>query len=67
MKTEKMCLKAVRSHGAALQYVPDLLKTKEMCMEAVRQNWIAIKYLPERFRTKEIYSEFKIFCQNYYG
>lgn len=44
--TYDMCLAAVKSHGMALQFVPEFFLSGELCEEAVRQNPEAIQYVP---------------------
>lgn len=46
------CLKAVRVHFQALEFVRD--KTYEICMEAVRHYGYAFTYVPSKMRTYEM-------------
>ncbi len=46
------CLKAVRVHFQALEFVRD--KTYEICMEAVRHHGYAFTYVPSKMRTYEM-------------
>jgi hypothetical protein len=52
IKTEGMCLEAVKQNGMALKYVPDKLKTAELCFDAVKRNGVAVKYIPAGLKTE---------------
>ena len=44
MKTEEVCLEAVRKSGDRIQYIKN--PSEEVCLEAVKQNGVALKYIP---------------------
>jgi len=65
MKTEYLCLEAVRQDGHALEFVPDSFFSEEMCVEAVKQNGYAVYWVPLDYQTKRICLE--AFKQNKYS
>ena len=54
LKTEALCLDAVRKYGRALAFVPERLRTPEMCSVAVRQDGMALEFVPEDLRTEDL-------------
>jgi len=52
LKTEVVCLAAVKDYGRAFEYVPDSLKTETMCLVALNKTPGALKYVPEKLKTK---------------
>jgi hypothetical protein len=53
----ELCLRAVQSHGQALQDVPARYQTKEIFFAAVRQDGKALKYVDVSRLTSEEYTE----------
>ncbi len=49
LRTEDVCLEAVRENGKALKWVPDTLKTPALCLEAARCGPEALRYAPQIF------------------
>jgi hypothetical protein len=54
IKTEAMCLEAVKRSGQALEYVPDEFKTVELCLKAVKQWGSTLEFVPEELKTAEM-------------
>ncbi len=54
MKTEAICIEAVRQTGRALRLVPERLKTPAVCLEAVKMRGLSLLDVPVGLRTAEI-------------
>jgi hypothetical protein len=50
LRSEAVCLAAVKEDGFALRYVPEELKSEELCLAAVRQNGDALQFVPMELR-----------------
>jgi ABC-type multidrug transport system permease subunit len=46
IKTETMCIIAVKNNGLSLQFVPQEFKTRELCEYAVNNNNYALEFVP---------------------
>ena len=54
MRTEAVCLAAVRENGMALYFVPESVRTSAVCMVAVQENGRAPSLVPEALRTEDL-------------
>jgi hypothetical protein len=52
LKTEAICLAAVKEDGCALQFVPETMKTEHICLLALQRNSEAFKYVPEHLKAR---------------
>ena len=50
LKTQEMCIEAVRMKPRSLAYVTDNFKTQEMCNVAVRMDACLLKYVPNHLK-----------------
>ena len=54
LRTEEVCLIAVKDFPYALKFVPDELKTKELCELAVNDGHWALEFVPEDLKSPEL-------------
>lgn len=54
LRTQLLCLVAVKKLGTELQFVPEDKKTAEICREAFAQNIAAYRYIPDKFKTEQM-------------
>ena len=54
LKTEAICLAAVKTNGLMLKHVPEQFKTAEVCLEAVWNCYYALEYVPETLKTEKM-------------
>ena len=57
VRSESVCLAAVRENGLALRFVPDAVRTPAVCMAAVQDNGRALCLVPEALRTEDLCRE----------
>ena len=67
LKTQEMCIEAVRIEPISLAYVPDHLKTQEMCNEAVCKKLCMVLFVPDHFKTIEMYNAYYDRCISPYS
>ena len=54
LRTEEICLEAVKQNGMVLQFLHIKLKTVEVCLEAVKSSGRALEYVSESLKTAEV-------------
>ena len=54
LRTEEVCLIAVKQNPYALEFVPEEFKTEELCELAVNDGHWALEFVPKEFKTKEL-------------
>jgi len=55
MKTEEICLEAVKDDGWNIKFIPEHMRTEKICLIAIRRDINTYRYIPENIINMNLY------------